>query len=49
MFSGKCIMGPIHKPKNTTLDNKQNNLNKDKKLHLNEKKEENKKENESKI
>jgi len=49
MFSGKCIMGPIHKPKNTTLDNKQNNLNKDKKLNLNEKKEENKKENESKI
>ncbi len=48
MFSGKCVMGPIHKPKNIVSEHKNNNLNKEKKLTLSEKKEDNKKENEPK-
>ena len=49
MFSGKCVMGPIHKQKNTALDNKHNNFDKEKKPTLSETKGDNKKENESKI
>ncbi len=41
MFSGKCIMGPVHVPKKETLI--------EKKTDMNTKKEDNKKENEQKV
>ena len=46
MFSGKCVMGPIHKPIKIKPEAKPTNLNQEKKPILNEKKEDNKKENE---
>ena len=50
MFSGKCVMGPIHIPKKETpIENKNNSFIKEKKLDINNKKEENKKDNESKV
>ena len=49
MFSGKCIMGPVQKQKSVILENKSNNLNKDKNSGINTKKEDNKKENEPKV
>jgi len=49
MFSGKCAMGPVQQQKTTIPENKNSNINKEKKPILNEKKEDRKKENESKI
>ena len=49
MFSGKCTMGPAHKPKAISPEAKNNNLNKDKKTTINDKKEGDKKENDKKF
>ena len=50
MFSGKCIMGPVHVPKKEIpTENKNNSFSKEKKTELNTKKEDNKKENEQKV
>ena len=50
MFSGKCIMGPVHVPKKEIpSENKNNTFSKEKKTDLNTKKEDNKKENEQKV
>ena len=51
MFSGKCVMGTAANtpPKKTILETKDQGFSKNKKTNLNEKKEDNKKENESKI